>query len=378
MGFVADEQPADAPQPTGRFVPDERRAAPPAADSFLKKYAPGYLGPLGAMRMMSEGVHPMQLLEKGANKVGETVNDLYAKVLPPEAAAVFGAGANVAVNAIPALFSGGAAAAASPAVENMATSLMTKALRPSLEKVRSGKAATAIQTMLDEGINVTSGGVAKMKGAITGLNDEIMKLVSGSKVPIDKQAVLEPMLKDYGKIMAQPTNTAEDLAKLSSMARDFLDHPVLAGSSTMSPEIAQTMKQAAYRQLGDAAYATGAKPMVERDALRSIASGLRTEIGKAVPEVMPLNARESALITARDMAEKRVIQDSTKGMSLGWLAHNPKAALAYMLGNNPAAQSVLANTLHANSGSLPMGGAAVGAGSLEALLAEIQRRAPQQ
>ncbi len=57
-------------------------------------------------------------------------------------------------------------------MEPAAEVLMQSALKPTYADLKSGDAAKAIQTMLDEGVNVTPGGVQQLRAQIGKLNDD--------------------------------------------------------------------------------------------------------------------------------------------------------------------------------------------------------------
>src|SRR6266436_7658315 len=91
-------------------------------------------------------------------------------------------GSEIAGEMIPSMVMGGGIgkAVASPVARSSAEHLMTSALKPTLEAARTGKAARAIQTMLDEGISVTKGGMQKLRGKIDELNQEIKSRIAKS------------------------------------------------------------------------------------------------------------------------------------------------------------------------------------------------------
>lgn len=145
------------------------------------------------------------------------------------------------------------------------------------------------------------------------------------------------------------------------------------GSTGISVQTAQEMKQANYKKLGDEAYSylSGQKPIAGRDAVKNITSGLREGIEKVAPEVGPLNARQSDLINAISIAERRALMDSklsplslTTSMSL--IHGNPLAALGMFANGSTALKAYLARALYSGQNEIPaMLGRAGTVGALE-------------
>lgn len=287
-----------------------------------------------------------------------------AKVTDVTGSPALGYAANVGVSAIPALFGGKAAGeAAGPLLENAATSLMTSAVKPTLKAVQTGRAATAIQTMLDEGINATASGVMKLKGKIFQLNNEIKDAIANSTAIVNKSAAYGPLKETLDNFTKQ-VNPNADIAAIRSAWDEFINHPTITGD-TIPVQTAQELKQGTYRVL---AKKYGQIGSAETEAQKAIARGLKEQIAVAVPEVSGLNAQESKLLTALGVLERRVAVEGNKnpaGLSL--LTHSPGAALGFMADRSGALKSILARLLYSGSEAIPQ--AAVGGGitGLEAL-----------
>jgi len=230
-----------------------------------------------------------------------------------------------------------------------AKSLMQSALKPTLEQLRTGKAERAIQTLLDEGINPTSRGVNKLKEKIWNINDEVANRISRSNATIDKSNVLRT-LDDVRANFATQVSPTSDLNAIQGIADDFASHPGLFGN-TIPVQRAQELKQGTYKVLkgkyGEAGSAA-------TEAQKGLARGLKDEISKAVPEVAALNAKESALLNALSVSERRALMDANKNtMGLAVLASNPVGWAAFMADRSAAFKAIAARM--ANKGALATG-----------------------
>lgn len=318
-------------------------------------------GPMGA----AIGAIPAasKALDQAAYETGGKVTDVTGS---PK----LGFAANVAMQAVPAVVGGLGGKVAAPLLEDAATGLMKSALKPTLKDWQTGRAATAIQTMLDEGVNVSQGGVMKLRQKIYDLNNEIANKIMASPEVVDKNAVYGPIKETLDKFTKQVNPTA-DVAKIKAAWEEFINHPLLSGSS-MPVQLAQELKQGTYRILSKKYGEAGS---AETEAQKAIARGLKDQVAQAVPEVSGLNAQESNLITALKVAERRTMMEGNKNpMGLAMLTHNPAAWAAFMADRSGAAKSMLARLLNSGSETLPqLGIGGIGA-TAQGSLAELQRR----
>ena len=107
---------------------------------------------------------------------------------------------------------------------------------------------------------------------------------------------------------------------------------------------AQALKQGTYQVLrkkyGEAGSAA-------TEAQKALARGLKEQVAEAVPAVAPLNARESALIEALDIAERRAMMDANKNPAgLGLIAPNAAAMAAFLADRSAGLKSLAARGLH--------------------------------
>lgn len=329
-----------------------------------------------------------EALTKGAYEAGGKTTELASKVgLPPEVAAGAGFAANVGLQAVPALIGGKAATGVAPSLESGAEKLMASALKPTLKDWKTGRAATAIQTMLDEGINVTPGGVMKLKQKIGELNNEIGTAIMNSTETINKGAVLKSLKETLEKFRNQ-VNPQADINAIKSAWNNFINHPLLpkvipeqiipartietgilnasgepftktipekiipaSGTNEIPVQLAQVIKQGTYKQL---AGKYGELGSAETEAQKALARGLKEGIAAAVPPIRSLNAEESNLINALNVVERRVLISANKNPAgLAWLTHNPASWAAFMADKSELFKSLVSRMIYSGAERVP-------------------------
>lgn len=347
---MSDEEMSDAIR-KNFMLPTPKKASPSMVGKLAKGLVMG--GPVGlAAAGAGEAMNQSgEVMEKLAYDAGGKVTDLTGS---PE----LGFAANVATQAVPTVLGGAAGKVAEPVLQAGGRKLMQSALKPSKADHMTGRAKRAVQTMLDEGANVSQGGVDKMRATIGDLNDEIADIIKNSSATVDKNAVasrLSDVMKKY-----EASIDPKDMTAIQDVWTEFLTHPMLAGKPDMAIQLAQRMKQAGNAKLGDAAYGTGLKPAAERDAYKGIVRGLKEEISAAEPAVAPLNKREGDLINASKMAQSRVAMDANKN-PIGLGALNPLMLPLWLWDRSPLAKSLTARLLHSQAGPISVGaGAGIG------------------
>lgn len=229
--------------------------------------------------------------------------------------------------------------------------LMQSAIKPTIKQLKSGDAQTAVQTLLDYGINPTQGGVNKLRALIDAKNAEIASEIASSGATVDKGNVLSALGSVRQKFGNQVSPTG-DLSAIQRVADDFAAHPNLP-TSDIPVQMAQEMKQGTYRVLGGKYGQLGS---AETEAQKALARGLKDEIATAVPAVGPLNAEESRLLTTLSVAERRALMEMNKNpMGLAALAHNPASWAMFMADKSALFKSLAARAVN----SLPSGANAV-------------------
>lgn len=354
-----------------------------------------------ATKMVMMG-QPVYWANKGLEKVGEEItraaydaggrvtdalaNRKYVPEVPvgngglaepqpfsPDVAAAAGGLTNLGVEALPVLAGNAVGKLASPSMVAKAENLMQQALKPSKAALKSGDAARAVKTLLEEGANVSEGGVAKLTGKIDELDDALDLAIKGSKGTLNNVSVLKPLKQVMDQYRAG-TMAEENLQEIRKVAKKLLDHPSLRGSEEMTVEFAQAMKRQNYKELGGKAYGMGLKPDAERDALKAVTRGLKEGIeGQSaldaeylgLPNAARINAQMGPLVNARDLALERVLMAGNRDqLGLATLAKNPAAALAMLADRSPLVKSILARMLYAGREGIPRTAGAVGGGIL--------------
>jgi hypothetical protein len=291
--------------------------------------------------------NPLALLGKGVNWLGQKAEE---NISPPDAGMgrqMLGAGVHEAINQAP-QFLGPAVKAIGDSVGGSVQSggraLMRSALKPTTEAVRTGKADRAISTLLDEGINVSPGGVEKIQSRVSNLNSEIANEIAKSNATVSKFAVANKLSPVLDKAKRQ-VNPMQDVAAIQDVGMNFWDHPSLIGKSDMPVQMAQEMKQGTYRALGDKSFGELKSATIE--AQKALAKGLREEIAAKVPAVRRLNAEESNLLNALSVSERRLMVEANKNpLGLGWLSSSPVNMAAWMADRSGLFKSLVARMLN--------------------------------
>lgn len=222
-------------------------------------------------------------------------------------------------------------------------SLYQSALKPPLNAVRSGDATRAIETLRDEGVNVSPAGAEKIAGRVDDVNSNIADAISSSKARVSK-ALVANRLQDLIQQAEKQVNPNSDVAAITKAYDEFANHPSIPNAD-MSVQLAQDMKKGTYRQLKDK---YGEMGSADTEAQKTLARGLKEEIASAVPEVGPLNAEESQLLNAKNLLDRRVaVSGNSNPLGLAApIAHGPAGLLASLLDRSDAFKSSIARKLN--------------------------------
>lgn len=300
---------------------------------------------------------------RAGEMAGEKVLGISEKLgTPPEVSAGLATAANMGVSiGAGGGIGGSTGSAAGRGIAKLADPIMENAIKPLLKHVESGKAATAIRTMLEEGLNVTQGGVRSLKQKIGELGEEIKsRLAQSEGGTVSKSKIMDKIEESLQKFRDQ-VNPQSDIAEVKKAFENFMTHPDLQGVENIPVAQAQRLKQGTYKQLGEKAY-TGELTGANIDAQKVIAKGLKEGIESVAPEVKGLNAEQKKLIDTLNVVERRQILEAVKSPGgLGYLAHSPAAFAAITLSKSAAFKSALANLV--KNAERPAGvlGAEVGA-----------------
>lgn len=280
------------------------------------------------------------------------------KAAPGEATTPAGALRNIASEAIPQAigFIGmkGAPKAAAPVqkvaktLRKSAEGLMQSALKPTVKDLMTGKAAKAIDTMLEKGIPATEKGIEQTRARIDDLNNQIKDVIATSPQRVETRKLMRPVVEKLRDFKRQ-VNPNADVAAIKKSWDEFKNHPLLQEGG-MSVQTAQALKQGTYRQL---AKKYGQLGSADVEAQKAIARGLKEQVAEKVPEVVPLNLEESKLLNVLSVAERRIVMEANKNpMGLSLLAKNPKAWAAFLADRSASAKSLLARIMNRASKKL--------------------------
>lgn len=335
-------------QPTAQQKKDPEWVSPM---DMVKGFAKGSVtgGPMGGV--ISLGANALKNIEKVGSVAGNAMIDLGGRLgFNPNVNAALATAADIGIqNALPTAATINAASAIPRAGQNVARRLMTSALKPTIAQHQSGKAATAVDTLLSEGINATPGGAEKVRQMLDATNEQIANAIQSSGATVSKQSVAQRLRQLLPRLGTQ-VNPQQDIATAEKAGELFMEHPMLT-SDEIPVALAQKLKQGTYRELSKKYGQIGSADV---EAQKALARGLKEEIATAVPEVAPLNALDSKLIDTLDVVERRALMDANKNpMGLALLAKNPGAWSAFMADKSALFKSIAARMV--NSMSQPIG-----------------------
>lgn len=307
--------------------------------------------------------HAMSTLGSAIYDSGGDVTDLASKAgASPEVAGGLGYGTNLLLQGLTAGGGMGAGKQAAPAFQGAGKWLMGNTLKPLYDQWKSGEAKTAIQTLLDKGINATNGGVTTLKNGIGALDSQIEGALANSNATVNKYDVANRLNDTMGKFTNQ-VNPQTDINAIENAWNNFLAHPSLAGKTEIPVQMAQEMKKGTYKQLSGK---YGELSSADTEAQKGLARGLKEAVAEKVPEVGPMLSEQANLIKTLNVTERRALMDLNKNPGgLSYLANNPAAALGFMADRTALFKSLLARMLYSGSNVIPgttgaLGGAAVG------------------
>lgn len=272
------------------------------------------------------------------------------KVAPPHTSgplqSALGYATTGAVEQAPMLAGGKAPEAAGSASRFLRTEgehAMQRALKPNIGEVRKGQDVTAINAMLEQGLNVSRGGLRKMQDKVANLNDEIATLIQNSPATIDRNAAASYVQDTVNRFQNQVAPLM-DLAAIEKVYNEFLN----INPRDIPVQKAQEIKRGTYQQLKTKSY--GELKTAETEAQKDIARGIKDKIAEVVQDVRPLNAEESKLLTALPMVERRVLQHANEHLiGFSWLTHSPEKMVAFMADRSPLFWSLVGRMMDKSS-----------------------------
>jgi hypothetical protein len=254
---------------------------------------------------------------------------------------------------------------ASDALDAGSRKLMQSAVKPTLAQLRSGDAATAIDTMLKNGISPNMRGFEKVQGLVDATDQRISNAIANSPATIDKANALGPVLQTRAQFGSQVDPTG-DLQAIDNAVSGFLNHPTYPGM-TLPVQDAQALKQGTYRIL---AKKYGQLGSADTEAQKALARGLKDEIANAVTGVGADNAQLSNLLSTLDVLERRALMEGNKNpVGLASLAKGPTGFLGFLADRSAALKALGARAMYATS---PLPGSGFGLLNNPALLPVVR------
>lgn len=307
-------------------------------------------------------------LEHVANRAGEVATDVSKS---PALGAALYTGLNVLPSAIIGVGSKpDARSSIVRALERPSRYFMRNALKPSTKDVATGNAEKAVTTLLNEGVNATEGGGFKLQAKVDDLNQQIASALSNSGAFVGKDAVLRRAGETKNRVRNQVA-PQDDMAAVQRVADSFAQHPDLPRNAIPVAQ-AQKLKQGTYRQLRDKYGEQGAADV---EAQKALARGLKEEIVNEVPELGPLNARESEILNALKMVEHRAAVDANKNpVGLMPLTPNTARASLFLADRSALIKSLLARALNPGKGLNISDEMAFAAVAPQSFNADLERR----
>lgn len=246
----------------------------------------------------------------------------------------------------------GLAKVAAPVMTRTSQALMQSALKPgwraAATAVRSGEVPLVVKTLLDEGVNVTPGGVRKLNTLLDATNSDIKDAIASMPGEINPFKVTAN-LRDTARTFAQQVNPAADLRAVSQAGTEFLENV----PRPLSVPTAQALKQGTYRQLEKKYGQLGSADVESQKALaRGLKDEIASEAQKQGIDLTAMNAREGRLIGAKEALARRVLTSGNANPAgFAMVAtQRPIAFLTALMDRSPLVKSLLARGLYNQAG----------------------------
>jgi hypothetical protein len=311
----------------------------------LMQQGPTGIGPMGLM----PGLAGARLLGEGFNqankKVGEWAYAAGGAVTDITGSPMAGYATNVGIQAIPAIAQGQIANQVfAPALEKQSIDMMQRALKPTIAQLKSGEGRAAAETLLKEGLNPTIGGTNELRNASISTSKQLAEALRGSTADVNVGKVGAPLTDTMNRAIKQ-ANPLQDIQTVKDVWNEFRNlHPEVGGKSTIPVQLAQELKQGTYAKMADKYGELGSASV---EAQKAIARGLKDEISAAVPEAASLNARNSNLLDALDVTERRALLSLNNNPGgIAWLAENKSAFAAFLADKSTLFKSLLARLMY--------------------------------
>ncbi len=240
--------------------------------------------------------------------------------------------------------------------ETLAPALMQSALKPGMAAtfaaIKSGRVPPVVQTLLDEGVNVSHGGISALQDIIGATNTEIKSAINS----LPAGSSVNPMrvagrLSDAARRAFGQVNPQADLDAISEVGQNFL---AAHGGQDIPVAAAQELKTGTYKALGNRAYGELKSATIEGE--KALARGLKEEIASLAQshgiDLTQLNLREGKALDALDAVVKRVATGGNANpLGLAGIAVSaPKTFITMLIDKSPVVKSMLARGLYQSAG----------------------------
>lgn len=299
--------------------------------------------------------------------LGAVVNDKAAQYLPAPVSAGLGAAANAGMEGVGMMVGGGIGGATGRAVQGgMQDSgrwMMQKALKPSTKDFLLGKGNRAIDTLLEEGVNVSPAGVEKLRGIGESLNSKVYSELAASTNTIPKSAPPARIIDGINDLESRNALPNAPRAAMEGVYNEFMSNPLVAANIPLTK--AQLYKQTLYKDLKDS---YGKLSSGEEAAKKALAMGLKEELERGAPQIAPLNKHASDIWNALNVAERRAyVGGNNNPVSLPaafTMVHNPAFGAGMIVNTSDKAKSLLARALYTGGKAAPQLGRGAGMASV--------------
>lgn len=234
-------------------------------------------------------------------------------------------------------------------LKNGAEWLMMNAMKATPSSILNGKAGKAARVMLDEGANVSMGGVDKLQNKVHALNNAISEKIAGSDSYVDAGKVIDSIV-DVRRRFTNQVNPSLDLDAINRVADNFIKHPNINEIGKIPVQQAQKMKQGTYSILKKKYGQVG---VAETEAEKALARGLKEQIAENVPEVANINAKESEIINALKILGNRAAKESVRNPAgISALSTSPLHFGAMLFDRNSLLKSMMARGIDSTGNGL--------------------------
>lgn len=330
-------------------------------------------------------------IARGAGKAGASVAPRLSGSISKAGSALSAAGRaadplSMAMTAVkPVGIAGGEAVRGILGGQSLSEKLYGSALKASPAKYNPEKRGEIIRTGIEERIPVSRGGYDKAWKKIENLNSEIDKVL---KPAVREGKFVDPLPiaeRAYDKTRGKfnTVSPTSDYRAIDSAVNDFLNYH---GDKNIPIGEAHELKKNTYARLKDKAYAGEDLKTANVETQKALARGLKEDIAALVPEVDPLNRRESRILKLQEALEPAVGRtENWNPLSLpsaamagagGSVAGGAGATLGFLAGQlskNPTVLSNAAFALDSMGKPHPVMGATRRASTESAYLAERQK-----